>query len=79
MSELHIGCSPLTNTIYAGKAKESGNGVMRFIGNKTDVTEEVLVAAVEFFIGKFESDKSLESIDYKVGNKKVVIKMENIK
>ena len=49
-----IACSPLTGTIYMGRVSKDG---MHFVGEKRDVTSDVLGALIEkadFHGGQFE-------------------------
>lgn len=43
MSDLRIGCSPITNTIYAGKVNKNG----MWIGEKQDVTDDAVKSVAE--------------------------------
>ena len=43
MKKIHIGCSPLTNTIYAGSVLKNG----QWGANKQDVTMPALLAVVQ--------------------------------
>ena len=50
----HIGTSPLTGRIGMGRVNKSGNA---FVGEKTDVTSQVLQAVIEkakFHGGQFD-------------------------
>lgn len=47
MKPIHIGVSPLTNTIYAGHVLKDGH---TWAANKQDVTIEALVAVAEHAI-----------------------------
>lgn len=51
--------SGLTNRIYAGRAKQSNNfvfGVMKFVGEKFDVTDQAL-SAVAHYLAKTDDVK----------------------
>lgn len=45
-SRIGIGYSGLSNVIYAGRVKEHKEGVMRFVGERDDVTYEALYAVI---------------------------------
>jgi len=47
-----IGLSPLTNTIFAGRAKpyKGAPGAMQFTGVKFDVTQEALAAVAQHMV-----------------------------
>lgn len=48
-----IGYSPLTNTIFAGRAtpfKSGPPGAMRFTGQKVDVTQEAIAAVAQHMV-----------------------------
>lgn len=47
MKKLHVGCSPLTGTIFTGTVLKDG---MTWGANKTDVTIEALVAVAQHTI-----------------------------
>lgn len=51
MSDLRLGCSPITNTIYAGKIDKSG----MWIGVKQDVTEDAVKSVAENLLRTDES------------------------
>ena len=44
MQKIHIGCGPLTNTIYAGSVLKNHN---QWGANKQDVTMSALLAVVQ--------------------------------
>jgi len=44
MSDIRLGCSPLTATIYAGRLNKEG---YMWVGNKHDVTNEALSAVAQ--------------------------------
>ena len=46
-----FGVSPLTNTIYYGAMNKEKN---MFTGNKEDVTDDVIRATYEWFMGNME-------------------------
>ena len=51
---MRIACSPLTGRIFMGRVNKAGNA---FIGNKADVTSDVLKALIDkadYHGGKFE-------------------------
>lgn len=51
---MRIACSPLTGRIFAGRVNKAGNA---FVGNKTDVTGDVLRALIDkadYHGGSFE-------------------------
>ena len=57
-----FGVSPITNTIYYGQIdKEKG----MFIGDKEDVTDDVIAAVFEWFMGNMEGRKTEYVITYK--------------
>ena len=49
-----FGVSPLTNTIYYGTQNKEKN---MFTGKKEDVTDDVIRAAFEWFIGNMEGNE----------------------
>jgi len=54
---MNIGVSPLTNRIYAGKSRQikgGKEGQREWVGRKIDVTDEALLAAVQFMYNKAE-------------------------
>lgn len=51
MSDLRLGCSPITNTIYAGKIDKSG----MWIGLKHDVTKDAVKSVAENLLRTDES------------------------
>lgn len=56
-----FGVSPITNTIYYGTQNKEKN---MFTGKKEDVTNEVIGAVFEWFIGNMEDDMEEYSITY---------------
>lgn len=48
----------MTDIIYCGKAKDLGNGLHEFVGEKVDVTNDVLSATFQWFINKLEKTKN---------------------
>lgn len=54
--EFKLGCSPITNTIYAGNVK---NGI--WIGEKKDVTNTAVMAVAEHLLKANESVKFSDS------------------
>lgn len=44
MSKITVGCSGLTNTIYAGRLNKAGN---QWVGEKHDVTDAALNAVMQ--------------------------------
>lgn len=55
-----FGVSPITNTIYYGTQDEEKH---MWIGDKKDVTNEVIAAVFEWFIGNMENKEEF-SISY---------------
>ena len=52
---INIGTSEITGTIYAGKSKPTGDGsIRRWVGEKTDVTDEAMRAVFEHMYIKAE-------------------------
>ena len=49
-----FGVSPLTNTIYYGTINKEKH---MFIGKKEDVTDDVIRAAFEWFMGNMEGNE----------------------
>lgn len=47
MKNIHVAVSPLSNTIFAGTVNKKGN---TWLGDKTDVTVESLVAVAKHVI-----------------------------
>lgn len=67
MSDLRIGCSPITGTIFAGRLNKKGN---LWVGKKTDVTTDVLHSVLKKVI-EFGEENTLivtidESISYEI-------------
>lgn len=56
-----FGVSPITNTIYYGTQNKEKK---MFTGKKEDVTNEVIGAVFEWFIGNMEDDMEEYSITY---------------
>lgn len=54
MAVYHVGCSEITGTIYAGTLKKNG---MEWL-NKTNVTDEAIVAVRDHLTNKASSEKS---------------------
>lgn len=55
-----FGVSPLTNTIFYGKQNKEKN---MFTGEKKDVTDDVIAAVFQWFIGNMEGNEEY-SIKY---------------
>lgn len=51
---MKIGVSPITNTIFAGNAKQNKNGFMEWT-KKEDVTDEAIKAVFEWFMNNSKS------------------------
>jgi len=52
---MNIGVSPLTNRIFAGKSRQlkgAPEGQREWVGPKTDVTDKVLMVAIQFMYNK---------------------------
>jgi len=45
---LRVACSPVDRTIYAGKAVPMENGAFKWLGEKTDVTQQAVIAAATY-------------------------------
>lgn len=56
-----FGVSPLTNTIYYGTQNKEKH---MFTGNKEDVTNDVIAAVFEWFMGNMKNDTEEYSIKY---------------
>jgi len=71
MEEFKVGCSPITNTIYAGKVSKG-----MWVGSKHDVTKSAVGAVAELLLKedshlKFKSDGKdyiLQVIEIKPSN-----------
>ena len=46
MAEFKVGCSPITDTIYAGKVSDKG----MWVGKKHDVTQSAVGAVAELLL-----------------------------
>ena len=55
MAQYHVGCSPITGTIYAGTVNKSGNAWL----NKSDVTEEALASVRDHLENQATLEKKL--------------------
>lgn len=55
-----FGVSPLTNTIYYGTQNKEKN---MFTGNKEDVTDDVIMAVYQWFMGNMSGNEEY-SINY---------------
>lgn len=58
MNKLKIMASYMTDIIYCGKTKDLGNGLHEFVGEKIDVTNDVLSATFQWFINKLKKTKN---------------------
>jgi hypothetical protein len=68
MSNLKVGCSPLTNTIYAGSVSKTG----LWGKNKTDVTESALDSVAEYLLAKkLVMDFKIKDKWYQLGVKEI--------
>lgn len=54
MAQYHVGCSPITGTIYAGTVNKKGDSWL----NKSDATEEAVAAVRDHLVMKAQEDKS---------------------
>ena len=60
MSKITLGCSLITNTIYAGKLNKAGN---QWVGTKYDVTDEAILVVMEHIYHKaIDNNNELEEI-----------------
>ena len=57
-----FGVSPITNTIYYGTQDTEKQ---MWVGDKTDVTNDVIAAVYEWFMGKME-DEHGKSTEYRI-------------
>lgn len=72
---MDIGVSPITNTIYAGKSKDCGNGIKAWIGKKEDVTDEAIKAVFEWFVSNHKANEPHEGFEVKYPNCPYVLTM----
>jgi hypothetical protein len=62
---MKIGVSPITNTIFAGNAKNKGNGLMEWT-KKEDVTDDAIRAVFEWFMNNSKDEGgSIYQISFK--------------
>lgn len=54
MAQYHVGCSPITGTIYAGTLNKKGNLWV----NKSDATEEAIASVRDHLENKAHEEKS---------------------
>ena len=66
-----FGVSPITNTIYYGNKNEKTH---RWTGDKKDVTNDVIAAVFEWFIGNMKDDMEEYSIHYKSSKYELVMR-----
>jgi len=65
-----LGFSPLSGNIYAGKSvpfKGAKEGVMRFTGNKEDVTEQAIHAVLMLLLHKSGEDEGCKVVAPGIG------------
>lgn len=60
MSNIHVGCGYITNTIYAGNIRKYKDGHQEWSGERSDVTEECLHAVVAYMIAEQERQEKLD-------------------
>lgn len=72
---MNLGVSPITNTIYAGKSKDLGNGVSEWIGKKEDITDEAIRAVFDWFMNNFKENEPNEAFEVKFNNCPYVLMM----
>lgn len=68
-----FGVSPLTNTIFYGKQNKEKN---MFTGEKKDVTDDVIAAVFQWFIGNMEGNEEY-SIKYPSTDFELVMRRTN--
>lgn len=68
-----FGVSPLTNTIFYGKQNKEKN---MFTGEKKDVTDDVIAAVFQWFIGNMEGNEEY-SITYPSTDFELVMRRTN--
>jgi len=64
-SDVKVGVSPLSNTIYMGKTKpmKGHPNISEWVDRSGDKTEEVMIAVIEWFIGGKEIGYQLKTKD----------------
>lgn len=60
MTDIHVGCGYITNTIYAGKVRKYKDGHLEWSGKRSDVTNECLHAVVTYMIAEQERQEKLD-------------------
>ena len=65
---MNIGVSPITNTIYAGRSKDNGDGIKEWVGEKQDITDEAIRAVFDWFINNFKANEPNEAFEVKFTN-----------
>jgi hypothetical protein len=73
---MNLGVSSVWKRIYAGKSKplENGRG-FRWVGKKTDVTDEAIRAVFEWFMVNFEENEPNEVYEVRFTSTPYVLRM----
>ena len=75
MTELKLGCSPITYDIFVGKTKIDKNGYEVWTGTKTEVTESAMDAVISRIWYMQQEGKHVE---YYIKGKKHRLKLEEV-
>ena len=62
MTEYHVGCSPLTNRIFAGKVRVDKDGNRVWSGERTDVTMQCQEAIVQFLLNQKPAEDGMVNV-----------------
>jgi len=60
--DMNIGVSPITNTIYAGRSKDNGDGIKEWVGEKQDITDEAIRAVFDWFINNLRQTSQMKPL-----------------
>lgn len=76
MTELKVGCSPITRTIYVGKTRINKDGQEIWTSNRQEVTEQAVDAVVNRLKGM---PGMMEKYKWEINGKEYVLKLVEYK
>ena len=72
---MDLGVSLLTNEIYAGKTKDCGDGLKKWVGEKHEVTDQALKAVFEWFMNNHKTNEPHSTYEIRFKNCPYVLSM----
>ena len=71
-SDIKIGVSPITSSIFIGKTKKEKNGLELWTDRSEDMKQDVLKAVLEWFMLRYEREGK-NSVELVTGGKRYVL------